>query len=384
MKHFTVSILGTMPPIRALSSYCYELSHSLTHICAVEFISFKKIYPAFLYPGGTPDDDHTYPDTHNPRLKIRRKLSWYNPLSWIAEGLGASGDLLHAQWWSLPLFPIYWVVCACFKLKQKPVVLTVHNVFSHEKSKMYFILSKILFRWGDYFIVHSDTNKKQLMQFYGIKEHCISVVPHGSLDFHVKSSSDAMGFRNRFGLCPENKVVLLFGAIRPYKGIDIAIKAFAQCLQKIPEARLLIAGKLWMDWSPFQQLIRQLQIEKHVIAYLEYIPSGKVHQFFEVADLCVFPYLHFDSQSGAAAVALSFRKPMIVTDVGGLPDFVCDRRFVVPPGNIQALAQAMALCLGNLDILQKMALDTELVSSAFSWADIAHQTEKIYKKLLQS
>jgi hypothetical protein len=95
-KQLTVSILGTLPPIRALSSYCFELTQSLARNCNVDFISFKKIYPAFLYPGGKPDDDHTYPDIAMPNIRIKRRLTWYNPLSWIIEGFSATGDILHA------------------------------------------------------------------------------------------------------------------------------------------------------------------------------------------------------------------------------------------------------------------------------------------------
>lgn len=382
-KLITVSILGTLPPIRALSSYCFELTRSLTKICGVEFISFKKIYPAFLYPGGKPDDDHSYPEINDPNVKIRRRLAWYNPFSWLVEGLTATGDLLHAQWWSMPLFPVYMAVCVCFKIRKKPVIFTVHNVLSHEKSLIYFKLSQFLFKTGDYFIVHSDLNKQQLMQFYGIPVAQISIIHHGSLDFHIKPQADRTVLRKEFGFSPENKVVLIFGAIRPYKGIDTAIRAFSETVSKIPDARLLIAGSVWGDWSPYDRLIRELRLEPFVITHLDYIPSGDVHKFFEVADLCVFPYLHFDSQSGAGAAALSFHKPMIVSDVGGLPELVRDRRFIVAPDNPSALADAMSLCLQDPEILSGMATDAEMISAQFAWPEIAKKTEMIYQQVLK-
>jgi glycosyltransferase involved in cell wall biosynthesis len=381
-KKITVSILGTLPPIRALSSYCFELTHSLAKICRVEFISFKKVYPVFLYPGGAPDDDHTYPEINNPDINVRRRLAWYNPLSWLAEGLTTTGDLLHAQWWSMPLFPVYLVVCTCFKIKKKPVVFTVHNVFSHEKSWIYFKLSNLLFKPGDHFIVHSDLNKQQLTKFYGINESRISVIPHGSLDFHIRPQANRKTLRQTFGYAPEHKVILLFGAIRPYKGIDTAIRAFAEIIPALPNARLLIAGSVWGDWGPYECLIRELRLESFVITHLDYIPSGDVHQYFEVADLCVFPYLHFDSQSGAGAVALSFQKPMIVSDVGGLPELVRDRRFIVQPGNPTALADAMRICLGDPKILSAMAEDAKTVSVKFAWPAIAENTAMIYRNVL--
>lgn len=382
-KDITVSILGTLPPIRALSSYCFELTHSLAKICHVEFLSFKKIYPAFLYPGGTPDDDHTYPEINNPNISVRRRLAWYNPLSWLAEGLTATGDLLHAQWWSMPLFPVYMLVCACFKIRKKSVVFTVHNVFSHEKSWIYFKLSDVLFKTGDHFIVHSDLNKQQLIKFYGISESRISIVPHGGLDFHIRPQANRKALLQTFGYAPEHKIILIFGAIRPYKGIDTAIRAFAEIIPEMPNARLLIAGSVWGDWSPYERLIRELRLEPFVATHLDYIPSGDVHKYFEVADLCVFPYLHFDSQSGAGAVALSFHKPMIVSDVGGLPELVRDRRFIVPPANPSAIADAMRMCLEDPKILSRMAEDAKAVSAKFAWPAIAGKTAMIYQRVLK-
>jgi len=279
-KLYTVSILGTLPPIRALSSYCFGLANAIAEKCRIEFISFKKIYPSFLYPGGVPDDDDTYPAISTRRINVKRRITWYNPLLWIIEGLTAKGDLLHAQWWSAPLFPIYLIICTCFKLKNKPVIFSVHNVLSHEKSILYFKMSQLLFRLGDHFIVHSNINKQQLKNFYGIPKNKISVIPHGSLDFHIKKGVDRKALRENMGIEPENKVILLFGAIRPYKGIDTAIMAFGKIVCEIPEARLLIAGRLWEDWKPYEQMIRKLGLNEFIYTYLEYIPSGDVYKDF--------------------------------------------------------------------------------------------------------
>lgn len=222
-----------------------------------------------------------------------------------------------------------------------------------------------------------------MMDCYKINEHQISIIPHGSLDLHIRFKADISRLRKKFGLSPENRVILLFGAIRPYKGIDTAIRAFAETIKTIPDVRLLIAGRLWEDWNPYEQLIQDMNIEKQVIRHLDYIPSGDVHQFFEVADLCLFPYLHFDSQSGAGAAALSFRKPMIVSDVGGLPELVKDHRFIVPAGDWAALAGAMSFCLNDREILSGMASDAEAVSEQFAWPEIAKQTLTIYQQALK-
>ena len=374
-------MLGTFPPLRGLSSYCLELSMALARRVHVEFISFKHLYPGFLYPGGGLQEDLTYPDLSHKNLKVKRRLTWYNPLSWLLEAMAAKVDLLHIQWWSLPLAPITACIGAVFKLRGKPVVFTVHNVLSHERPQPFQSISRLLFKLGDHFIVHSDINCRQMERYYGISRDRISRVPHGSLDFHVRQGGDRETIRRKYGLRPDHRVILLFGAIRPYKGISTALKAFSEVVRHLPQARLLIAGKLWLDWEPYQRLIEELGIAGSVLTDLNYIPSGDVHTYFEAADLVILPYHHFDSQSGVGGTAVSFRKPMIVTEVGGLPDLVRDRRCVVPVKDPAALARAMAMCLTDPTQLTAMTAAAEVVAVELDWSSIAKQTCRIYDHL---
>jgi len=365
-----------------LSSYCLELSSSLVGITGVEFISFKTMYPTFLYPGGDLKDDATFPDRSQDGLRVRRSLTWYNPFSWIQEGLSAQGDILHAQWWSLPLAPVYFCICLIFKLRGKPVVFTVHNVHSHDPSALFREVSRLLFRLGDHFIVHTEQNRLQLTALYGISPKRISLIPHGSLDFHVRCSADPESIRKSMGLEARHKVILLFGAIRRYKGVDTALRAFAQVLAKMPECRLLIAGRLWEKWKPYQHLIDHLGVAEQILPVLDYIPSGEVYRYFCAADLVILPYHRFDSQSGVGSTAISFRKPMIVTRVGGLPELVRDSRFVVPPGDPDALASAIINCFQDPDLLSIMARDADTVAQQLSWPAIARKTCDVYERML--
>ena len=145
----------------------------------------------------------------------------------------------------------------------------------------------------------------------------------------------------------------------------------------------MIAGKLWQSWEPYDALIKQLRIEKQVVARLGYIPSNEVHRYFCASDLVILPYHHFDSQSGVGGAAVSFRKPLIVTRVGGLPDLVVDQRAVIPPADPTALAEAVANCLKNSVRLKKMAKDADIVAQRLSWKGIAKQTITVYESLIR-
>jgi glycosyltransferase involved in cell wall biosynthesis len=378
----SVAMLGTLPPLRGLSSYCLELALAMANRAQVEFISIKKLYPEFLYPGGRLKEDHSFPDVNHERLKISRNLTWYNPLTWVREALFTGADLLHAQWWSLPLVLIYACLCAVFKMRGKPVVFTVHNVLDHGHSPLFKAASRWLFKLGDHFIVHTEEGCRQMQTHYAIPADRISVISHGSLDFHVKQQVNRADIRQELNIDPRHKVVLLFGAIRPYKGIETAIEAFSQVLLEVPDSLLIIAGKLWQRWEPYQQLIDKHGIAKEVRTFLNYIPSNNVFRYFEAADLVILPYLQFSSQSGVGGTAVSFRKPMIVSAVGGLPDLVKNTEYIVPPGNPDLLARKMIDCLSDPTRLAAMAADAQQVAAEISWPVIAQKTLAIYERML--
>ena len=377
-----IAMLGSMPPIRGLSSYCLELALAIADLGKVEFISFNKIYPTLFYPGRDLQDDHTFPPIRHPKLKVKHRLTWYNPFTWIIEGLWTDAELLHAQWWSLPLAFIYAMICGGFKLRHKPIIFTVHNVRPHEKSFLYDIITRILFKLGDHFIVHSATNRAQLIKYYKIPPQRVAQISHGPLDFFVQDDVNRDMLRKHMGFHPKNRIILLFGSIRPYKGVDTALRAFAKVLLKIPEARLLISGKLWESWGRYERLIEELGIGDQIKTYLKYIPSREVGSFFTASDLVILPYHHFDAQSGVGAAAISFSKPIIVTDVGGLSELVIDQRYVVPQKNSTALAQAIVNCLKNPAQLVTMSAGAKIVAAKMSWPAIARKTWSVYREVL--
>lgn len=377
-----IAMLGTFPPLRGLSSYCLALTTALADLVQIEFISFKRLYPGFLYPGGNLKNDHTFPVTAHRNLMVKRNLNWYNPLTWLSAAIFSSADMLHAQWWSLPLALVYLCICGVFRLRGRRVVFTVHNVFSHERSRIFEAASRRLLKLGDHFIVHTEKNRRQLMDHFEIPRERISLIPHGCLDFHVRNHVDRDKIRRELGIRANQKSILLFGAIRPYKGVGTAINAFAEVFRQVPEALLLIAGKLWQRWEPYQEMIDRLGLSEAVKTYLDYVPSGEVYKYFEAADLVILPYDRFDSQSGVGSTAVSFRKPMIVTDVGGLPDLVEDRRYVVPPKDPQTMARRIIDCLKNPDKLAQMAIGAETVATEISWSSIAQKTWAVYNNLL--
>jgi len=381
----SITMLGSLPPLRALSSYCLEFSLAVSRLVETEFISFKHIYPTFLYPGGDLKEDHTFPRTQQlSNIKERRYLSWYNPLRWIMEGIFTKGQLLHAQWWSPPLIFVYMTICFLYKIRKRPVVLTVHNIIQHEKNPFYDLCSRVLFKFCDHFIVHSHSNKEILSKYFNIDREKITAIPHGPLGVQNRNDVTCKEARKRLGLSPEDKVVLLFGTVRPYKGVEIALKAFAEVIKEIPQARLVIAGTLWEKWNRYEDIITGHNLTDYIIKHLHYIESADVGKYFIASDLVILPYRHFESQSGVGATAVAFRKPMIVTRTGGLPELVVNQSNVVPPGDVNALSGRIIHCLKDHSVMAKMSKEAEIIAEEISWQNVAERTFSIYRKLISA
>jgi glycosyltransferase involved in cell wall biosynthesis len=376
-----VAMLGSLPPLRGISIYCLDLALSVSCRAPVEFVTFKSLYPRFLYPGGELKDDATFPAIAGPGLTVRRSLTWYNPAGWLIEGVRIRADVLHAQHWSLPLAPIYFTVLLLAKLRGVKVVLTLHNVRSHERSRLYGWTTRALCRLADRCVVHSEPNYRVALRELRLPENKLRRIRAGVPRFLNDGPEDRAAARQALGLPADGPVVLCFGAIRPYKGIDVLLRAFARAVSEVPSATLLVAGQSWGGWKPLQDLADRLGVAGCMRTHLKYIPTDKVKTYFHAADLCVLPYTHFDGQSGAGLAAMAFGKPMIVSDVGGLPELVSDPRCVVPPNDADALAGRIAECLKDPHRLARMRDDAAELARSFSWDRIAEESVALYKSV---
>ncbi|MGM0608960.1 MAG: glycosyltransferase [Candidatus Muiribacteriota bacterium] len=387
MKKISVSILGTLPPLKAISSYCAELVSELDKKALITFYSFSSIYPSFLHPSKDSNDDGSFPYMNFKNTKIKRYITWYNPLSWLRAGLTNKSDIFHVQWWSLPIFPIVFVMVFLAKLKKIPVVITVHNVSPHEKSNLFILAGKIIFYFCDSFIVHSENNKKTLSKIYNIKTKNINVIPHGPLDVFkgrdYNEQKEKKYFKQKYNISETEKVILFFGAIRDYKNLELILNSLSYVLEKL-NVKLVIAGSLWESFDKYEEIIKKFNLTDNVVKVLEYIPTNEVSKFFAASDLVLIPYKNFSSQSGVGAAALSFEKPVIVSDKGGLGDLVKDEFCILKDNSDQVLAEKIVKILSDDLFYKKLKTDSKNINDAFSWAKISEKTFGLYAKLLKS
>ncbi len=383
-----VTYVGTLPPIKAISHYCYFLVESLSKLVDLEFIGFKKIIPEFLYSGGTKEKNESAVNLKN--VETRMLISWYNPVSWIKTGLQCKGEIVHLQHWAYYSSAFYCVILPILKMRGKKIVLTIHNITPHTGDILSIVLdrtlNKLLFPFADTFIVHNQRNKQKFMELYNIREERISIVTHGTLKPYGRITGVSQSAaKERFHISDEKKVILYFGYMWEYKGVDDLLQSLVFIKQQMKDVLLVIAGQPLNNWARYEKIIKENDLDEHVRTYLGYIPDSDIEYYFSCADVVVLPYkLHpFDTHGGVGALAIFFKKPVVVTDVGGLPEYVKDKRAIAKPNDPQDISAKLVNVLKDKKLLQKLSKDSEQLSTELNWDALAEKTFAIYEKMLK-
>jgi len=373
-----VTMVGALPPHKGNAYYSMSLAHHMAKRMSVDFIAFKTLYPEFLYPGGVSDDDAAFSISQTETLRIRRLISYANPFSWIRAGFAATGRIVHLQWWSIPLAPIYFVILSIFFIRKKQIVITVHNVVPHESSFFDKWATRVVLGFANSLIVHSENNRQTLVNNFGIERSIVHKVHMPVHDMYNGSDLNVSTAREAIGVPKNCQLILSFGNLRGYKGIDSLITAFASLCQSNARAHLVIVGQPWKNWGECELLIDKLEVRERVSTFLEYVPMSSVAKFFVSADIVVLPYKKFDAQSGVGNIAIAFDLPLIVTRVGGLPELVLDHRAIVDPDNPDELARSIAAVFEDESLLEKLQQDTKALKRILSWEEAIEETLAIY------
>ncbi len=287
-------------------------------------------------------------------------------------------DIVHFQLSSFPPFVLFMMLL--LKSFRKPtIVVTVHNVISHETSFADKHILLTIYRLADQLIVHAHENKKELIEQFGIRKDKITVIPHGNYLFaqEIGGTPKISGAKDRFEL-------LFFGFIRAYKGLDVLLKSLSIATEKNKHLLLHIVGKPHESFDKYAQLIESLHLQDFVDLQLEYVPIEEVQHYFQRSDAVVLPYKRI-SQSGVIFMAYAFGKPVIATKIGGIPEVVEDGKsgLLVPAEDEQALAQAILKLAGNKEMAEKMgAYALKLSQNKYSWQAIARKTYQLYDELI--
>jgi glycosyltransferase involved in cell wall biosynthesis len=221
------------------------------------------------------------------------------------------------------------------------------------------------------------------MELYKINEKKIEIITHGVLTLQSQKVISKQKARDMLGISESRRVLLFFGYLWEYKGLNIILKSLVSIKKEIKDVTLLIVGQPVKNWKHYEAMIEDLKLSDQVMTRLEYIPDEEVEVYFSAADVCVFPYKEpFDTHGGATALALSFKKPLIVTEIGGLSEYVSDERVISKPEDVDGLTHNIIRVLTDEIFRRKLVKDLDEIAKTLSWDVIAEKTIEAYEKTL--
>ena len=327
-----VIILGTAWPYRGgLAAFNERLAMEyLKRGDEVEIVTFTMQYPSFLFPGKTQYSTEPAP----AGLKIKRMLNSVNPFNWLKVGRyikKRKPDLLITKFWLPFMAPALGTVNRVAKSHNIFRISILDNIIPHEKRIGDKLFAKYFVCSVDGMVAMSQSVLVDVDQFDSQNKKPRKFCAHPLYDHYGEplSKEDA---RSLLSLDKDGRYVLFFGFIRDYKGLDLLLEAMADRRLKEMDVKLVVAGEFYGNKEKYMALIDRLGISGQVVLHTDFIPDSEVNRYFCAADLVAQPY-RSATQSGVTQIAFNFCKPMLVTNVGGLPEIVPDGKvgLVVEP-----------------------------------------------------
>jgi glycosyltransferase involved in cell wall biosynthesis len=346
--------------------------------------SFTRQYPRWLFPGKTDAD----PSSQPLRTECEYILDPVNPLTWrrlYRRVRAAAPDMLILQWW-VP----YWTPCltaisrSVRRSTDIPILYICHNVIPHEGGgPLDRRLAKAALGQGHAFLVHSEADRKHLL---ALLPGATVVKAHHPIYAELANQNGALSpatLRERLRLPSDRPVLLFFGLVRPYKGLEVLIQALPRVLERLP-VHVLVAGEFWSPPEVYERVAREAGVEGGITFVDRYVPNEELRAYFDLANVVVLPYVSA-TQSGVAQLAFGCGKPVITTQVGGLPEIVEDGStgLLVPPGDPAALAAAIVRYFEDgLGPAMAAAVQESVARGRFSWQALVQTIEELQQRLV--
>jgi glycosyltransferase involved in cell wall biosynthesis len=279
-----------------------------------------------------------------------------------------NADVVHYQWLTMPALDPYLLP------DQHPRLLTAHYILPPGPSRRQTATARRVFSRMDAVIAHSEHGATRLREELGLDPSRVRVIPHGAFDYLTRLPDEKPLPPELVGA--DGPVILFFGLLRPYKGLDLLLDAFAQ----VEGAELWVVGNPRMDIAPLQAAAAALPGRVRFVT--RFVEDAEIPAIFRCADLLVLPYRDAE-HSGVLYTGLAFGKPMVLSAVGGFPEVAATGAArLVPAGDEAALAAALAELTRDPAARARLAAAAnEAAVGPYSWDAIAAQTLELYEEL---
>jgi glycosyltransferase involved in cell wall biosynthesis len=337
-------------------------------------LAFKALYPDFLVKGGTEE-------THDADAVLpgETSLVLFNPFSWfgaIRNLRSLKPDLLLVAYWAGFLAPLYFAVRRLTGIR---MVVLLHNLSSHESFVLERFMQKLLASSADGFVTLSGAVTQEVRAVMPAAPLLQLFHPLYEPDGKMPSMQDA---RMALNLDLHSPVLLFFGYVRRYKGLDILLRAMPSILKRDPSLRLVVAGQFHEDSGVYRRLAGQLGIGSSVDFYPGFVSAERSSLFFASADAVVLPY-RTATQSGVVQLAYGHGLPVIVTPSGALPEMVCRGQtgWIAPDCTPEGFADAVGEFLDSREKLDVMAMRPaiEAFRREYSWESFADKAGSFFE-----
>jgi len=370
-------IIGPAWPLRGgLSAFDEKLATQFTEKgIQTRIDTFSLQYPSILFPGKS--QYTTDPKPNNVNINVC--INSINPFNWIKIGLKLyreKPDLIIVRFWIPFLAPCLGTILKIAKKnKHTKVISIVDNMIPHEKRMGDQLLTKYFVKTVDGFIAMSEKVKTDIKTF---SHKPVSISPHPIFN-HFGDPITKTEARVKLGLPQDEKIILFFGYIRKYKGLDLIIQAMADETIKKLGIQLMVVGEFYEDASGYHDLVNALGLQDQIKFYSNYIPDGEVKNYVCSADFIIQPYKNA-TQSGVTPLAYHFEKPMLVTNVGGLADTVPNLKTGIV---VEPTSEAIAKGIKTLYEMGENHFILNIIEEKkkYSWSQMTEKFLALYQQL---
>ncbi len=366
-----ITIVSTAYPLRGgiahfvalLTKYLLKTNHK------VNIFSFKRQYPKIFFPGKTQEESG---EKISSQINSEMIVDSINPFNWIRVGnkiKKQKPELIIFKYW-LPFFALCFGTISWFaKINKHTKVLVIcDNIIPHEKRFGDKIFTKYFFSMCDFFIVQSDSVEIELNKFFPNSNY--KKIAHPVYEIFGESVDKKIA-REKLNITQEEKIILFFGYVRKYKGLDIAIES----MQNVNNATLYVVGEFYDDKDFYISLAKKLNVGNKIVFISDYIANDEVKFYFSSCDVVLLPYKSA-TQSGIAQIAFNFNKPIIATNVGGLSEIIPNGKagFIVEPNNAKEIANAINIFFKENKHVE-FSKQIEIEKKKYSWENFVNEIE---------